>query len=148
MDMDLSTRLEEINNIKSVGQKRRLHFRSLRNFIEHLNDLQDTREEVQGSITKYIEIVGTHNYKLTFDQSVKYYYEFIEPVGKVYGKNGGFILVLGNRLLFPFFILPNIIILVLFHFSLLSIILAAGTLIYLGWRLTKNYSHKIYGLLY
>lgn len=144
--MDFFKNLEEINKHTSTEEKKYIHFKSLKNFIQHYNLSKKEKKKITELLEEYIIMIQSKNFSLTKDESNDAYKKYIRPLGfQYYRKHLKFSSVLSIDFIILFIILPNILIWLFFHNLIVSSIFLFFSFCYLINYLIKYFNNKIYG---
>ena len=146
---NFNRRLENINQHTSDEQKKRLHYRSLRNFIFHYTSFRKGRLKATELLEEYLTLLEAQDYSLTVEQSKAVYDLYIGPIAQNYYSrylnfSSAFALFF-EILLFgiPFYFSWQ-----LFHSKTLNIFILTFYIIYWANYIGKYYRKKIYGYRY
>jgi len=152
--------IEELRNLHrswstwlTDTQKRRIHFQSLTNFINHFEELQTTKskELVLSYLNEYFLEVEDNNATLTSSQSYELATKFMDKIAAVYTAQLGFRSVINIKYVIIFSILGDSILFlflhnkVRFYIPVVTILLFAH---YLYRTLTLGKSGKLFGIFY
>jgi len=146
--MDFKAKIDAIYMNASPEQKRRMHFNSLRNFIEYYDQTKKEKIRITELLEQYITLLEKNDYSLTHEESIEAYYLCVDKIGWYYRRYLNFTVYLGYFYIFVLFILPNFLIWITFHSIITSTILAVLIILNSISRCYKYYKHKMYGAGY
>jgi hypothetical protein len=78
--LEFNSKLEIINNNTSKEDKKRIHYKSLRNFIYHYNSSKKGKTKCTELLKEYLELIEKQNYYFTEEQSKAAYDFYIGPL--------------------------------------------------------------------
>lgn len=87
---DVLVKYDKLMEILDEKQKRRIHYKSLRNFIIHLNELESIgyKYNIERKIDEYLELVEQNINDIDKTFIVHLFADYIVPTGEVYKKIG------------------------------------------------------------
>lgn len=150
--LELQRAMEGVQAINDEKAQKRVHLRSVHNFIIYFDDLQNEhdKEWVYESLKAYFDEVGALGSTLADvspNEGKRMYDEHIEKVAQLYQSQLGFTMIAGRFLMFIFFIFLYFMVLIFggFYWSLLVPVIYVGAA-YSNNR--KRWSRRVYGVYY
>jgi hypothetical protein len=147
--LEFNSKLEIINNNTSKEDKKRIHYKSLRNFIYHYNSSKKGKTKCTELLKEYLELIEKQNYYFTEEQSKAAYDFYIGPLAQDFYSRYvnfsaafsiiSFVLLLGIPVYFTWLI---------FHSKIILIAMLVLYFIYYVNYFLKYSSKKIYGYRY
>ena len=147
--MDFILKLNEIELSTTSAQKRLIHYKSLRNFINFYDSNKKEKAKITNLIAEYIELLESKNYDITKEESKNVYKSFVYTLGiQYYRKHLGFVSFLSIDLVVFFFFIPLGLVWFLFGLSTILYFTFVIWIIYWTNYLIKIITHKVYGYRY
>lgn len=147
--MDLIAKLQNIEKATSEEEKKSIHFKSLKNFIEHYDFVKKEKKKITELLEEYIYILESNNYSFSRDESLVMFGKYIAILGNsYYSKHLGFTNYLGVGLQALLFFLFNSIVWLCFKMKFLFLIGFGLSLCIVANYYYKMKSGKIYGFRY
>lgn len=142
-------KLTLIDKNTSPEAKKSIHFRSSRNFIFYYGSLKKNKIFTRELLNDYLELIETENFLFDQEQSLEAFNKFIKPLAvKIYTRYFNFSSQFAFQFEFFLFVLPNYILWIFFHSSMMIISVLPLYLVYWVNYVIKYYKHKIYGYRY
>lgn len=147
--MDFESQIEIINQNTSEEDKRRIHFKSLRNFIYHHNYSKKGKIKATEQLEEYVKLLELQNYSFTEEQSKAAYDFYIGPLAQnYYSRYLNFKCAFSTIVELLIFVLPMGFVWLIFHSKILVIGCLGWYLIHWINYIRKYHNKKIYGYRY
>ena len=146
--LDFKKRLDSIDQNTSYEDKRRIHYKSLKNFIYHYAYLKKSRVSAAKLLVEYLELIESSGYFLTEEQSQGTYDLYINPIARIYRRYLNFASEFSILFNILFYVLPNMGVWFIFHSNILTLSFQLLYILYWINYIIKYYANKIYGYRY
>ena len=145
---NIDNKLSELINREGIIHKY-YHFKSVQNFIYHLNKLNDKDIVIKVCIILNEYLDSVKDAPITDRMiSLELFEEFIRPVGNIYERNAGFMPMLRSWVVFFWIVF---FFLILYVFSVPPVffsLVATSVVIYYIYIIRKRIDHKVYGFMW
>jgi hypothetical protein len=147
--MELLEKVYELENRLSRKAKRDIHYRSVRNFIFHLDKIQPSEDGlvVANSLENYLQLVETNLDDINKSMSMAFYNDYIVPIGERYVEVGFIRVIPLVYQIFYSVAIDLLLFILFFHFPyplVTTVVLAYHFL----FRLRVYHKRKAYGMFY
>ena len=87
--MNLSLKFDNVMNYYPKNKRKYIHWKSLRNFIYHLDTFPNERQKnkIQNTLLEYLQLINERSVIEDSKDSLKYFKEYLQPIGQLYEDN-------------------------------------------------------------
>ncbi len=146
--LDFNNQIESIDKQSSDGQKRSIHFKSLKNFITHYPHVKKSKITATDLLTEYLALIESNSFSFKEEQSKGAFDLYINPLARIYVRHLSFSSKFSILFNILFYGIPNLGLWMLFHSKILIFSFIPLYLLYWINYIRKYYQKKIYGYRY
>jgi len=144
--MELIEKYESVLNGWSQNEKRKVHYRSVRNLIIHLPSLTENFYSIKIKLNEYLELIESGREDIN-DNSESLFENYIMTIGEKY-REIGFIRIVQLRYLFVYSFMADSLLYIPFFKFPYPIVSSLVFLNYLIRQKRLYKANKVYGLFY